>query len=121
VRCAQRCSATRSSARVGPQKGADPRAVELEQRLLRSPSSSRIASAGVGCGQRLRAAFAALGGTRDGAALVLDDPSTIVRGTPISYPGEGVSSTGRRSKGNGAVVRRCGSLRVRCELFGGVV
>jgi glycerate kinase len=118
----------RGAARVfGPQKGANPRAVEeLEQRLASLAELEPYRDMpGAGAGGGLGAAFASLGGELcDGAALVLD---TIgfddrARRADLVITGEGVvDRTTLEGKAPGAVVRRCAQLGVRCDLFGGVV
>jgi glycerate 2-kinase len=118
----------RGAARVfGPQKGANPRAVEeLEQRLASLAELEPYRELpGSGAGGGLGAAFAALGGELcDGAALVLD---TIgfddrARRADLVVTGEGVvDRTTLEGKAPGAVVQRCAQLGVRCDLFGGVV
>ena len=118
----------RGAARVfGPQKGADPDAVEeLERRLA---SSAELAPyrelPGAGAGGGLGAAFAAVGAELcDGAAVVLE---TIgfderARRADLVVTGEGtVDRTTLEGKAPGAVARRCAVLGVRCVLFGGLV
>jgi glycerate 2-kinase len=118
----------RGAARVfGPQKGADPAAVEvLEERLaaLEELAPYRDLS-GAGAGGGLGAALASLGGELvEGAELVLD---TIgfderARGADLVVTGEGtVDATTLEGKAPGAVAVRCARLGVRCVLFGGVV
>jgi glycerate kinase len=118
----------RGAARVfGPQKGADPAAVdELERRLASLVELRPYRDvAGAGAGGGLGAGFAALGAELcDGAEFVLD---TIgfddrARHADLVVTGEGaVDRTTLEGKAPGAVVRRCGSLGVRCVLFGGIV
>jgi glycerate 2-kinase len=118
----------RGAARVfGPQKGATPDVVEvLEARLAALEELAPYRDLpGAAAGGGLGAALAALGGELvDGAELVLD---TIgfderVRGAAVVITGEGtVDATTLEGKAPGAVVRRCGRLAIRCELFGGVV
>jgi glycerate kinase len=118
----------RGAARVfGPQKGADPDAVEeLERRLaLLSELEPFRDLAGAGAGGGLGAGFASLGAELcDGAALVLD---TIgfderARRADLVVTGEGtVDRTTLEGKAPGVVVRRCAVLGVSCVLFGGVV
>jgi glycerate kinase len=118
----------RGAARVfGPQKGARPEdVVELEARLA---SLSELVSfrelPGAGAGGGLGAAFAALGGTLvAGAELVLDliafDEQAAAASLVVT--GEGtVDATTLEGKAPGEVQRRCRTLAVRCELFGGLV
>ncbi len=118
----------RGAARVfGPQKGAVPGVVELlEARLAALEELAPYRDLpGAGAGGGLGAALAALGGTLvEGAGLVLD---TIgfderARAAALVVTGEGkVDATTLEGKAPGEVVRRCARLRVRCELFGGVV
>jgi len=118
----------RGAARVfGPQKGADPEAVEeLERRLAsRAELEPYRDLPGAGAGGGLGAGLAALGAELcDGAALVLD---TIgfderARAADLVVTGEGtVDRTTLEGKAPGAVVRRCSALGVSCVLFGGVV
>jgi glycerate kinase len=118
----------RGAARVfGPQKGADARAVnELERRLASFTELEPYRElAGAGAGGGLGAAFAALGAELcDGAALVLDTIGFDERAAraDLVVTGEGaVDRTTLEGKAPGAVVRRCASLGIRCDLFGGVV
>jgi glycerate 2-kinase len=118
----------RGAARVfGPQKGADPEAVEeLERRLAsRAELEPYRDLPGAGAGGGLGAGLAALGAELcDGAALVLD---TIgfderARAADLVVTGEGtVDRTTLEGKAPGAVVGRCSALGVSCVLFGGVV
>jgi glycerate 2-kinase len=118
----------RGAARVfGPQKGADPEAVEeLERRLASIPELEPFRDLpGAGAGGGLGAGFAALGAQLcEGASLVLD---TIgfderARRADLVVTGEGtVDRTTLEGKAPGAVMRRCASLGVDCVLFGGLV
>jgi glycerate kinase len=118
----------RGAARVfGPQKGADPDAVEeLERRLASRAELEPFRDLpGAGAGGGLGAGFAALGAELcDGASLVLD---TIgfdehARRADLVVTGEGtVDRTTLEGKAPGAVVRRCDALGVSCVLFGGIV
>jgi glycerate kinase len=118
----------RGAARVyGPQKGADPDAVEELERRLASLSELEPFRdlPGAGAGGGLGAGFAALGAELcDGASLVLD---TIgfdehARRADLVVTGEGtVDRTTFEGKAPGAVVRRCEALGVSCVLFGGIV
>jgi glycerate kinase len=118
----------RGAARVfGPQKGADPAAVEVLEARLASLTElvpyRELPGAGAGGG--LGAAFAAMGGTLvEGSELVLDltQFDARARGAALVVTGEGtVDATTLEGKAPGAVVRRCERLGVRCELFGGLV
>jgi glycerate 2-kinase len=118
----------RGAARVfGPQKGADPEAVEeLEHRLAAMHELARYRDVpGAGAGGGLGAAFAALGAQLvDGAELVLDLIGFDARaaGAALVVTGEGeVDASTFEGKAPGTVLRRCAALGVRCELFGGVV
>ncbi len=118
----------RGAARAfGPQKGADPAAVEeLERRLASLDALVPYRDLpGAGAGGGLGAALAALGGELlEGAELVLDTLGfdDRARGTQLVVTGEGtVDRTTLEGKAPGAVVRRCERLGVRCELFGGLV
>src|SRR5512146_2257870 len=118
----------RGAARVfGPQKGADPEAVEeLEQRLAALTELQPFRDVpGAGAGGGLGAGFAALGAELcDGAALVLDTIGFDERArlADLVVTGEGtVDRTTLEGKAPGAVVRRCDTLAVSCVLFGGVV
>jgi glycerate 2-kinase len=118
----------RGAARAfGPQKGADPDAVEeLELRLAALEELEPYRDlAGAGAAGGLGAAFASLHAELvDGAELVLsmirfDDRA---RDAALVVTGEGtVDATTYEGKAPGAVVRRCERLGVRCELFGGLV
>jgi glycerate kinase len=118
----------RGAARVfGPQKGADPATVELlEQRLASLPELEPFRDLpGAGAGGGLGAALAALGAQLvEGSECVLDliefDQQALGRALVVT--GEGtVDATTFEGKAPGAVLRRCGWIRTRCELFGGVV
>jgi glycerate 2-kinase len=111
----------------GPQKGADPAAVDvLEHRLVSLVELEPFRDLpGAGAGGGLGAGFAALGAELcDGAALVLE---TIgfdgrARRADLVVTGEGaVDRTTLEGKAPGAVLHRCSTLGVRCVLFGGVV
>jgi glycerate 2-kinase len=111
----------------GPQKGADPAAVDvLEHRLVSLVELEPYRDLpGAGAGGGLGAGFAALGAELcDGAALVLE---TIgfdgrARRADLVVTGEGaVDRTTLEGKAPGAVLHRCSTLGVRCVLFGGVV
>jgi glycerate kinase len=118
----------RGAARVyGPQKGADPPAIEvLEARLAAMDALRPYAELpGAGSGGGLGAALASLGGELlEGAELVLqligfDDRA---RDASLVVTGEGtVDGTTFDGKAPGAVLRHCIALGVRCELFGGIV
>lgn len=118
----------RGAARVfGPQKGASPEAVEaLESRLASLAELAPVRDLpGAGAGGGLGAAFASLGAELcEGAELVLDTIGFDERARHASLvvTGEGtVDATTLEGKAPGAVLRRCDRLRVRCELFGGLV
>lgn len=118
----------RGAARAfGPQKGADPAAVEeLERRLASLDALVPYRDLpGAGAGGGLGAALAALGGELlEGAELVLDTLGfdDRARGTQLVVTGEGtVDRTTLEGKAPGAVLRRCQRLDLRCELFGGLV
>ena len=118
----------RGAARVfGPQKGADPDAVdELEARLAALEELAPYRDLpGAGSGGGLGAALASLGGELvEGAEFLLD---TIgfderARQADLVVTGEGtVDATTLEGKAPGAVLRRCERLGVQCELFGGIV
>jgi glycerate 2-kinase len=118
----------RGAARVfGPQKGADPAAVEeLERRLAaRADLAPYRDLPGAGAAGGLGAALASIGGELgQGAEVVLgrlgfDD---LAAGADLVVTGEGtVDATTLEGKAPGAVRRRCELLGVRCELFGGLV
>ena len=116
------------AARVfGPQKGADPEAVEqLEARLAGDEALRPFRDLpGAGAGGGLGAGLAALGGELvPGAELVLDAVGfdDQAREAAFVVTGEGtVDATTLAGKAPGAVVERCRRLGVRCELFGGLV
>ena len=118
----------RGAARVfGPQKGADPAAVEeLERRLQALDELVPFRDApGAGAGGGLGAAFAALGAELcEGAELVLDTIGfdVLASDAELVVTGEGtVDETTLEGKAPGAVARRCARLGVRCVIFGGVV
>jgi glycerate kinase len=118
----------RGAARAfGPQKGADAAAVEeLETRLASLEELAPYRDLpGAGAGGGLGAAFAALGAELcEGAALVLDAIGfdDLARDASLVVTGEGtVDRTTLEGKAPGTVVARCAELRVRCELFGGLV
>ena len=118
----------RGAARVfGPQKGADPDDVEeLELRLAALDELAPYRElTGAGAGGGLGAAFAAMGAELvEGAELVLDLTGfdDKARDAALVVTGEGtVDATTFEGKAPGAVLRRCATLGVRCELFGGIV
>jgi len=118
----------RGAARIfGPQKGADPSAVEeLETRLDALDELAPFRDLpGAGAGGGLGAAFAALGAELcEGAELVLDTIGFdgLAQRSELVVTGEGtVDATTLEGKAPGAVLRRCESLGVTCELFGGLV
>jgi glycerate kinase len=118
----------RGAARAfGPQKGAGPDEVEqLEARLAALDELVPYRHLrGAGAGGGLGAAFAALGAELvDGAERVLDLTRFDERAgaAALVVTGEGtVDATTLEGKAPGAVRRRCSSLGVRCELFGGIV
>ena len=118
----------RGAARAfGPQKGADEATVEeLERRLASLDELTPFRDLqGAGAGGGLGAALASLGAQLvPGAELVLDllRFDEHVHGADLVITGEGtVDASTLEGKAPGAVRRRCASLGVRCELFGGVV
>jgi len=118
----------RGAARVfGPQKGADTAAVdELEARLAALQELAPYRELpGAGAGGGLGAALAAVGAELvSGAELVLDviGFDERARGADLVVTGEGtVDASTLEGKAPGAVVGRCESLGVPCELFGGLV
>ena len=118
----------RGAARVfGPQKGADPDAVdELERRLASLHELEQFRDVpGAGAGGGLGAGFAALGAELcEGASIVLDAIGfdEHARRADLVVTGEGaVDRTTFEGKAPGAVVQRCAALGVPCVLFGGVV
>lgn len=118
----------RGAARVfGPQKGADPAAVEeLEARLEELDELVPYRDLpGAGAGGGLGAAFAALGGELvEGAEAVLDliGFDERARGASLVVTGEGtVDATTLEGKAPGAVQARAARLGVPCALFGGLV
>jgi glycerate kinase len=118
----------RGAARAfGPQKGADPAAVEtLERRLAALDDLSPYRDLpGAGAGGGLGAGLAALGGELvEGAGHVLDliGFDAHARGASLVVTGEGqVDETTFEGKAPGVVLERCRRLGVRCVLFGGRV
>jgi glycerate kinase len=118
----------RGAARVfGPQKGATPEAVRvLEERLAADQELSPYRDLpGAGAGGGLGAGLAALGAELvEGAEIVLDAIGfdERARDAGVVVTGEGtVDETTLEGKAPGSVVARCRVLRVRCELFGGIV
>jgi len=118
----------RGAARAfGPQKGADPAAVEvLEHRLAALAELVPYRDLpGAGAGGGLGAALAALGAELvEGAELVLETLGfdDHARAADIVVTGEGTADrTTLEGKAPGAVLAHCGLLGVRCELFGGRV
>jgi glycerate kinase len=118
----------RGAARAfGPQKGAGLDEIEqLEARLAALDDLAPYRELpGSGAGGGLGAAFAALGAElMDGAERVLDLMRFNERAgdAALVVTGEGtVDATTLEGKAPGAVQRRCSSLGVRCELFGGIV
>jgi glycerate kinase len=118
----------RGAARAfGPQKGADPAAVqELEQRLaLRGDLAPYANLPGAGAAGGLGAALAALGGELvPGAELVLRliGFEERIAGAALVVTGEGtVDRTTFEGKAPAAVLAACREVAVRCTLFGGVV
>ncbi len=118
----------RGAARVfAAQKGADAAGVdELERRLAAMAELAPYRDVrGAGAGGGLGAAFAALGAELvEGAELVLDliGFDALAGRAGLVITGEGtVDATTFEGKAPGAVLARCRSLGVRCELFGGLV
>ena len=118
----------RGAARIfGPQKGATAEAVrELERRLAADAELTPYRDLrGAGAGGGLGAGLAAVGGDLvAGAELVLDAIAfdDHARGAALVVTGEGtVDATTLEGKAPGAVLERCRSVGVRCELFGGLV
>jgi len=118
----------RGAARVfAAQKGADTAAIdELERRLAALPELVPYRDLrGAGAGGGLGAALAALGAELvEGAQLVLDliGFDRLARDAELVITGEGtVDATTFEGKAPGAVLGRCRTLDVRCELFGGLV
>lgn len=118
----------RGAARVfGPQKGASPEVVEeLERRLAADEELAPYRDlAGAGAGGGLGAGLAACGAELvPGAGLVLDAIGfdDRARAAALVVTGEGtVDATTLEGKAPGAVLDRCRSLGVPCELFGGLV
>lgn len=118
----------RGAARAfGPQKGADPAAVEvLERRLADMGELTPYRDlAGAGAGGGLGAALAALGAELvEGAELVLQALGfdEHARTADLVVTGEGTADrTTLEGKAPGTVLRHCERLGVRCELFGGLV
>ncbi|HVV59476.1 MAG TPA: glycerate kinase [Gaiellaceae bacterium] len=118
----------RGAARVfGPQKGADPEAVEeLERRLAARPDLAPYRDLpGAGAAGGLGAALASLGGRLvRGAETILDRIGfdELARGADLVVTGEGTAdATTLEGKAPGAVRDRCARLGVRCVLFGGLV
>lgn len=118
----------RGAARAfGPQKGADPAAVEvLERRLAALDELAPYRDLpGAGAGGGLGAALAALGAELvEGAELVLETLGfdDHARAADIVVTGEGTADrTTLEGKAPGAVLAHCELLGVRCELFGGRV
>lgn len=118
----------RGAARAfGPQKGADPDAVEeLERRLAGLPELRPFADLpGAGAAGGLGAAFASLGARLvPGAGLVLETigAHAAVAAADLVITGEGrVDRTTGEGKAPGAVARLAGALGVRCVVFGGTV
>jgi glycerate kinase len=118
----------RGAARAfGPQKGAGALAIlELEGRLASLAELAPFRDLpGAGAGGGLGAALAAVGGELvPGAELVLDllHFDDCARDADLVVSGEGtVDATTLEGKAPGAVWRRCSSLGISCELFGGLV
>lgn len=111
----------------GPQKGADPAAVEeLESRLAaREDLAPYRELPGAGAGGGLGAAFASLGARLvRGAPLVLEliEFDARAREAGLVVTGEGsVDRTTLAGKAPGVVRDRCSELGVECVLFGGRV
>jgi len=111
----------------GPQKGASPEQVEeLEARLSGMAELRPYAELpGAGAAGGLGAALASLGGRLEsGAALVLEriDFAGQARIADLVVTGEGtLDRSSTEGKAVGEVVRVCGELGIRCELFGGRV
>jgi len=118
----------RGAARAfGPQKGADPAAVEVLERRLASLDELLPFRdlPGAGAGGGLGAAFAALGAELvEGAELVLETLGfdAHARASELVVTGEGTADrTTLEGKAPGTVLDHCERLGVRCELFGGRV
>lgn len=118
----------RGAARAfGPQKGADPGAVEeLEARLAAMPDLTPFADLpGAGAAGGLGAALAALGASLEpGAELVLGAIGFERRlaGAALAVTGEGrVDATTLEGKAPAAVAAACRRAGVPCAVFGGRV
>jgi glycerate kinase len=118
----------RGAARAfGPQKGASAEQVdELEARLDAMDVLRPYAELpGAGAAGGLGAALASLGGRLlPGAKVVLEriDFAGQARGAELVVTGEGtLDRSSIEGKAVGEVLRVCGGLGVRCELFGGRV
>jgi len=118
----------RGAARAfGPQKGASPRQVEeLEARLGAMDALRPYADLpGAGAAGGLGAALASLGGKLvSGASVVLERIAFRAQaaGADLVVTGEGtIDRSSFEGKAVGEVLRACGELDVRCELFGGRV
>jgi glycerate kinase len=118
----------RGAARAfGPQKGASAEQVdELEARLAAMDVLRPYAELpGAGAAGGLGAALASLGGRLlPGAKVVLEriDFAGQARGADVVVTGEGtLDRSSIEGKAVGEVLRVCGGLGVRCELFGGRV
>jgi glycerate kinase len=118
----------RGAARAfGPQKGASAEQVdELEARLAAMDVLRPYAELpGAGAAGGLGAALASLGGRLlPGAKVVLEriDFAGQARGADVVVTGEGtLDRSSIEGKAVGEVLRVCGELGVRCELFGGRV
>jgi glycerate 2-kinase len=116
----------RGAARAfGPQKGASPEQVEeLELRLSEIEALRPFAQLpGAGAAGGLGAALASLGARLvSGAQLVLEriDFRAQAAGADLVVTGEGaIDRSSTEGKAVGEVLRACGELGVRCELFGG--